>query len=135
MDRLLSFMIVTELQGILQYLDRNFTKDKAWQDILYAINENIESIDGKISGNSLCWPQTSSISVDKIIFVSLKAMHFSRIYGTVLTKASKSLSVIFDSISRIGQMQIIRSNIAHELNTSSKFQSRHLASALQAFNE
>jgi hypothetical protein len=47
-------MIVTELQGILQYLDRNFTKDKAWQDILYAINENIESIDGKISGNSFC---------------------------------------------------------------------------------
>jgi WASH complex subunit strumpellin len=62
-------------------------------------------------------------------------MQFSRIYGTALTKASKSLSVIFDAITRIGQMQIIRSNIAHELNTSSKFQSRHLASALQTFNE
>jgi hypothetical protein len=51
LDRLLSFMIVTELQSILQYLDRNFTKDKAWQEILFAINDNIENIDGKISGN------------------------------------------------------------------------------------
>lgn len=52
-----------------------------------------------------------------------------------MTKASKSWNAIAESIMRIGQKQIIRSNIAQELNTSSKFQSRHLANALQAFNE
>ena len=50
LDRLISFMILTELQSILQYLDRNFTKDKVWPQMLLDINENIEAIDGKITG-------------------------------------------------------------------------------------
>ncbi|CAG2161735.1 unnamed protein product [Oppiella nova] len=112
LDRLISFMILTEIQSILQYLDRNFTKDKVWPQILLDINENLDAIDGKIT-----------------------ATHFTRIFGPALTRASKPLPVVFDALARIGQMQIIRCNIGHELNTSCKFQSRHLANALQTLNQ
>ena len=36
---------------------------------------------------------------------------------------------------QVGQMQIIRSQIAHELNVSCRFDSQILSSALQTFNQ
>ncbi|XP_054154297.1 WASH complex subunit 5-like isoform X2 [Oppia nitens] len=112
LDRLISFMIVTEIQNIMQYLDRNFTKDKHWPQILLEINENLGTTDGKIIGT-----------------------HFSSIFGSALSKATKSLPAVFDAIARIGQMQIIRCNIGHELNTTCKLHSRHLANALNTLNQ
>ena len=50
MDRLLSFMIVTELQNIIVCFDRQITKEKSWQDVLIAINDNIDNLEGKITG-------------------------------------------------------------------------------------
>lgn len=50
MDRLLSFMIVTELQNITVCFDRQITKEKSWQDVLIAINDNIDNLEGKITG-------------------------------------------------------------------------------------
>ena len=37
--------------------------------------------------------------------------------------------------SQVGQMQILRQQIAHELNYSCKFDSKHLAAALDNINK
>lgn len=43
-------MIVTELQNIIVCFDRQITKEKSWQDVLIAINDNIDNLEGKITG-------------------------------------------------------------------------------------
>ena len=105
-------MIMTELQNIRKYIDKNVLRDKSWRDTLTSLRAALDECenDGLISQPS-------------------------KVYFPVLDKASKSWMVLNDAIMRVGQTQVIRGCIAHELNTSCKFQSRHLAATLQTFNE
>jgi len=51
------------------------------------------------------------------------------------TDRSKLMSVsTFDACVQVGQMQLLRKQIAHELNTLCKFDSHNLACALQTMN-
>ncbi|XP_023238570.1 WASH complex subunit 5-like, partial [Centruroides sculpturatus] len=59
----------------------------------------------------------------------------SRIYSQVITRAAKVWATFLDNILKIGQMQLLRKLIAHELNTSGKFDSKNLISALQTMND
>ncbi|XP_067134229.1 WASH complex subunit 5 [Centruroides vittatus] len=110
LDRLLSFMIVTELQGVLKLIERIVIKDKSWQDTL----DNLQNALHPVSG---------------ILYQP------SRIYSQVITRAAKVWSTFLDNILKIGQMQLLRKLIAHELNTSGKFDSKNLISALQTMND
>merc|ERR1712136_641117 len=51
-----------------------------------------------------------------------------------ISKASKQWPEFVSQVMTIGQMQLLRRQIAHELNTTAKFDSKFLASALENFN-
>ncbi|KAL1469448.1 hypothetical protein MTO96_025056 [Rhipicephalus appendiculatus] len=89
LDRLLSFMIVKELQGVLRSLEKGMVKDKSWQELLANMSKNLQPVDG----------------------------------------------IVQNSMLKIGQMQILRKAIAHELYTTAKFESKDLVAALQTTNE
>lgn len=110
LDRLLSFMIVTELQGVLKSIERLVVKDKSWQDTLDNLKNALQPVSGILTQPN-------------------------RIYNQVITRAAKIWATFLDSILKIGQMQLLRKLIAHELNTSGKFDSKNLISALQTMNE
>ncbi|RWS06411.1 WASH complex subunit strumpellin-like protein, partial [Dinothrombium tinctorium] len=112
LDRLLSFMIVTEIQSINKFIFQNVSRDKSWIDIFISFQSLLESN----ASNENFSPQLKS-------------------FYTVFIAKAKNWNFINDSLLKIGQMQIIRCNIAHELNTSCRFQSRHLAAALETLNE
>ncbi|RWS23664.1 WASH complex subunit strumpellin-like protein, partial [Leptotrombidium deliense] len=109
LDRLLSFMIVSEMQSINKYLDTHVFRDKSWIELLSTFHNYLEDN-------------------------GADSVQLMRLYSAVLAKG-RSWSVVNDSLLKVGQMQILRRNIAHELNTSCKFQSRHLAAALETLNE
>lgn len=52
----------------------------------------------------------------------------------LMTRLAKVLARLSDSISRIGQMQLIRLSLAYELSMLSKFRARQFSSALGALN-
>lgn len=112
LDRLLSFMIMTELHNMKKFIEKSVLRDKQWHDMLTVFQQHL---DDTINDGLIAQP--------------------SKVYLPVIERASKSWPLLNDAIMRVGQMQIIRTCIAHQLNTSCKFQSRHLASTLQTLNE
>ncbi|XP_037498148.1 WASH complex subunit 5 [Rhipicephalus sanguineus] len=110
LDRLLSFMIVKELQGVLRSLEKGMVKDKSWQELLANMSKNLQPVDGIVQ-------------------------NVGRTYSAALTKVSKTWSVFLESMLKIGQMQILRKAIAHELYTTAKFESKDLVAALQTTND
>jgi WASH complex subunit strumpellin len=57
-----------------------------------------------------------------------------KFYTNILSKLNKLISQCFDSILRIGQMQLLRTKIGFELNNAAKFDSKQLLHALNTFN-
>ncbi|XP_077497040.1 WASH complex subunit strump isoform X1 [Amblyomma americanum] len=110
LDRLLSFMIVKELQGVLRSLERGMVKDKSWQELLTNMSKALQPVDGIIQ-------------------------NVGRTYSAALTKVAKTWSIFLESMLKIGQMQILRKAIAHELYTTAKFESKDLVGSLQTMNE
>ncbi|XP_064486870.1 WASH complex subunit 5-like isoform X2 [Ornithodoros turicata] len=110
LDRLLCFMIVKELQAILKCLDKAMINDKSWQDLLANLSASLQPFDSLIP-------------------------NVSKTYSPALTRVAKTWPAFLESILKVGQMQILRKGIAHELNTSCKFDSKDLASALQNMND
>ncbi|CAH1773129.1 unnamed protein product [Owenia fusiformis] len=110
LDRLLCFMIVQELQNVLQILERGVLRDKAW---LQMFGQFVNSVN----------PVKSIVS------------HPQKIYTQATAKAIKMWPQFLDVNLRVGQMQLLRRQIASELNTSAKFDSKFLSSTLSTFNE
>ncbi|GIY78616.1 WASH complex subunit 5, partial [Caerostris extrusa] len=109
LDRLLSFMIVTELQSLLRSYERMILADKTWQELLKSLQVVLDPTNKLISQPS-------------------------RVYGPAISKAGK-YPVFLESLMKVGQMQLLRRRIAYELNTSCKFDSKHLACALEGIND
>lgn len=112
LDKLLSFMIHLELVNIKKYIDKSIARDKTWSDSLESVSAMLDD-----SGEASVSPP--------ILMKSL---------AVLIERATKSWVPLTDAINRIGQMQILRCSIAHEVNTSCRFQSRHLAATLETFN-
>ncbi|XP_077547549.1 WASH complex subunit strump isoform X4 [Haemaphysalis longicornis] len=110
LDRLLSFMIVKELQAVLRSLERGVLRDRSWQELLAGMGQALQPLDGLVQ-------------------------NVGRTYSAALTKVAKTWSVFLESVLKVGQMQILRKAIAHELCTAAKFESKDLAGALQAMND
>ncbi len=56
-------------------------------------------------------------------------------YGQFVVKASKVLVPFLNTVMRIGQIQLIRREIANQLSKSSRFDSKLLTNALQTLNK
>ncbi|KAH0617444.1 hypothetical protein JD844_015683 [Phrynosoma platyrhinos] len=58
----------------------------------------------------------------------------AKVYSTAVAKTQKIWAAYLDAIMKVGQMQILRRQIANELNYSCRFDSKHLAAALENLN-
>ncbi|XP_034058607.1 WASH complex subunit 5 [Gymnodraco acuticeps] len=110
LDRLLCFMIVKELQNFLTMIQRTILKDKAVVDVFKAVLYAVNPVQG-IVGNA------------------------SKVYASAVAKTQKIWGAYLEAIMKVGQMQILRQQIANELNFSCKFDSKHLAAALENLNK
>ena len=112
LDRLLCFMIVKELQNYQILMNRTVLnpKDRSWLEALGSFVKIVQPVRGLV-GN----PQ--------------------KVYGSMMSKMSKLWPHFLDVILKVGQMQLLRRQIAHQLSTSCKFDSKFLASTLQTFND
>uniref|UniRef100_A0A3P8ZEI8 WASH complex subunit 5 n=1 Tax=Esox lucius TaxID=8010 RepID=A0A3P8ZEI8_ESOLU len=110
LDRLLCFMIVKELQNFLNVLQKTILRDKAVVDVFKAMLSAVNPVKG-IVGNA------------------------SKVYASAVAKTQKIWGPYLESIMKVGQMQILRQQIANQLNYSCRFDSKHLAAALENLNK
>uniref|UniRef100_A0A3Q3BQ39 WASH complex subunit 5 n=1 Tax=Kryptolebias marmoratus TaxID=37003 RepID=A0A3Q3BQ39_KRYMA len=59
----------------------------------------------------------------------------NKVYANAVAKSQKIWGSYLEAIMKVGQMQILRQQIANELNYSCKFDSKHLAAALENLNK
>uniref|UniRef100_A0A8C0B164 WASH complex subunit 5 n=1 Tax=Buteo japonicus TaxID=224669 RepID=A0A8C0B164_9AVES len=110
LDRLLCFMIVKELQNFLSMFQKNILCDKTVQDTLKALMNAVSPLKGIIANSN-------------------------KVYSAAIAKTQKIWTAYLDSIMKVGQMQILRRQITNELNYSCRFDSKHLAAALENLNK
>uniref|UniRef100_A0A3Q3ET57 WASH complex subunit 5 n=1 Tax=Labrus bergylta TaxID=56723 RepID=A0A3Q3ET57_9LABR len=108
LDRLLCFMIVKELQNFLTMLQKTILKDRAVVDVFKAMLIAVNPVQGIVG---------------------------SKVYASAVAKTQKIWGAYLEAIMKVGQMQILRQQIANELNYSCKFDSKHLAAALENLNK
>lgn len=111
LDRLLCFMTVKELQAFQRLMQQKVisSKDKSWLLLLDELSKNLTPASKIVNG-----PQ--------------------KLYPTYVNKFTKLWPSFFDIMLKVGQMQLLRKQIGHELNTLAKFDSKHLACSLQTMN-
>uniref|UniRef100_A0A6I8NTA6 WASH complex subunit 5 n=1 Tax=Ornithorhynchus anatinus TaxID=9258 RepID=A0A6I8NTA6_ORNAN len=110
LDRLLCFMIVKELQNFLSAFQRTVLRDRTVQDTLKALVNAVSPLKGIVANSS-------------------------KIYSSAITKTQKIWGAYLEAIMKVGQMQILRQQIANELNYSCRFDSKYLAAALENLNK
>uniref|UniRef100_A0A8C5CG81 WASH complex subunit 5 n=1 Tax=Gadus morhua TaxID=8049 RepID=A0A8C5CG81_GADMO len=110
LDRLLCFMIVKELQNFLTVLQRSILRDKAVVEVFKGMMTAANPVQGIVA-------------------------NASKVYANATAKTQKIWGGYLEAIMKVGQMQILRQQIAHELNYSCKFDSKHLAAALDNINK
>uniref|UniRef100_A0A8C3PLC6 WASH complex subunit 5 n=1 Tax=Calidris pygmaea TaxID=425635 RepID=A0A8C3PLC6_9CHAR len=110
LDRLLCFMIVKELQNFLSMFQKNILRDRTVQDTLKALMNAVSPLKGIIANSN-------------------------KVYSAAIAKTQKIWTAYLDSIMKVGQMQILRRQITNELNYSCRFDSKHLAAALENLNK
>jgi len=59
----------------------------------------------------------------------------NRVYTISVAKGSNAWGALSGYLLKIGQMQLLRQQIAHELTASAKYDSKYLFYALKTFNE
>ncbi|XP_042234662.1 WASH complex subunit 5-like isoform X2 [Homarus americanus] len=109
-DKLLAFLIVTELQNLLREMEIASKKDVAVKEVLRVISP-------QLNPNSQVLAQPT------------------RQYTGWTQRTSKLTTSMVDRIMRIGQMQILKLHAANRLNSSCKFDAKYLAAALRTMNE
>ncbi|KAG7268685.1 hypothetical protein CRUP_032626 [Coryphaenoides rupestris] len=110
LDRLLCFMIVKELQNFLTLLQRSILRDKVVVEVFKGMVMAVNPVQGIVA-------------------------NASKVYASAAAKTQKIWGSYLEAIMKVGQMQILRQQIAHELNYSCKFDSKHLAAALDNLNK
>lgn len=110
LDKLYSHMIKSDLESLVNSLQRSVSNDKTLAELVNTVSEQAASM-----CPSLAQP--------------------TKLYSNYVTKFTKSVPKILDLVLAIGQKQIIRKYIAAELNTSCKFNSKNLESSLRTMNE
>lgn len=110
LDRLLCFMIVKELQNFLSMFQKIILRERTVQETLKTLMNAVSPLRSIVANSS-------------------------KVYLAAITKTQKIWSAYLETIMKVGQMQILRRQIANELNSSCRFDSRHLAAALDNLNK
>ncbi|XP_075817050.1 WASH complex subunit 5 [Microtus pennsylvanicus] len=110
LDRLLCFMIVKELQNFLSMFQKIILRDRTVQDTLKTLMNAVSPLKSIVANSS-------------------------KVYLSAITKTQKIWTAYLEAIMKVGQMQILRQQIANELHSSCRFDSRHLAAALDNLNK
>ncbi|XP_057313652.1 WASH complex subunit 5-like [Hydractinia symbiolongicarpus] len=110
LDKLLSFMIVKELQNHVSFLSKGFYRDATAFKLVAELAKTIAPLKSIVSNPG-------------------------KTYASTIYKIQKYLSTYSDFVVKVGQMQIIRRKIANQLGFSCKFDSKPLFNALQTFND
>nr|XP_060628743.1 WASH complex subunit 5 [Anolis sagrei ordinatus] len=109
LDRLLCFMIVKELQNFLRMFQKTVMHDKGVHEALKSLMKSVSPLKGIVA-------------------------NCVKVYSAAIAKTQKIWAAYLDAIMKVGQMQILRRQIANELNYSCRFDSKHLAAALENLN-
>ncbi|KRT79258.1 hypothetical protein AMK59_7788 [Oryctes borbonicus] len=109
LDRLFSFMIVTNLQKILGILQNKDNKNVAWNNIITGICAEITNI-GEHQAPA-------------------------KFYQNCIYRTTKLFAALLDLILNTGQLQLLRNLINFHLNTTCKFNSKNLESSLSSLNK
>uniref|UniRef100_A0A5F9D9I1 WASH complex subunit 5 n=1 Tax=Oryctolagus cuniculus TaxID=9986 RepID=A0A5F9D9I1_RABIT len=110
LDRLLCFMIVKELQNFLSMFQKIILRDRTVQDTLKTLMNAVSPLKSIVANSN-------------------------KIYLSAIAKTQKIWTAYLDAIMKVGQMQILRQQIANELHYSCRFDSKHLAAALENLNK
>lgn len=110
LDKLLSFMIVKELQNMVSYLNKGFYRD---QLATKQMNEFVKLLN----------PVKKSVG------------NPSKVYSSIISKLQRYLTQLSDFIVKVGQIQIIRRKIANELTFTCKYDSKTLFNAVSTLND
>ncbi|XP_012880580.1 PREDICTED: WASH complex subunit strumpellin [Dipodomys ordii] len=110
LDRLLCFMIVKELQSFLSMFQKIILRDRTVQETLKTLMNAVSPLKSIVANSN-------------------------KIYLSAIAKTQKIWSAYLEAIMKVGQMQILRQQIANELNYSCRFDSKHLAAALENLNK
>ncbi|XP_063087179.1 WASH complex subunit 5 isoform X2 [Cavia porcellus] len=110
LDRLLCFMVVRELQNFLSMFQKIILRDRTVQDTLKTLMNAVSPLKSIVANSN-------------------------KIYLSAIAKTQKIWVPYLEAIMKVGQMQILRQQIANELNYSCRFDSKHLAAALENLNK
>ena len=109
MDKLICFMLVKELQDFVRLYRRIIIQNKGVENYILRLANELH-------------PLTQF------------PMNAAKLYENALLKTNKLWPLFLDSVVRIGQYQLIRRQIANELNFSCKLDSKLLSNNLDTFN-
>lgn len=109
LDRLLSFMIVRELQNFQILLQKGILRDKNAYEMISSLSKSLHPIRGLVNQPH-------------------------RVYSQAVSRAIKLWPPFMEILLKVGQMQLLRRQIANELYNSCKFDSKILASGLQTMS-
>ena len=110
LDKLLSFMLVKELQNFVAFLTKNLYKDANVVKMVSELAKTISPLKQLLSNPV-------------------------RTYANVTSKLLKHIASYSDAVVKVGQLQIIRRKISNELTFSCKFDSKPLFNAVKTFDE
>ncbi|XP_012267636.2 WASH complex subunit 5 [Athalia rosae] len=106
LDKLLSFLIQTEIEKFMNWLEKRF-QDKIWTDVFNEFNLVTANRD------------------------SSKAKQ----YLSISSRCSKTWPPMVDWVLKIGHLQMLRKKITYELNIACKFSAKQVETALDTFNK
>jgi WASH complex subunit strumpellin len=109
LDRLFSFMIISNLQKLSGFLENKSPKTNSWHNILSNIQKEISAVDDM--------------------------QNPVKFYQNCINRTTKIWNDFLDCILLVGQLQLLRNLIAFHLNKSCKFNAKNLESSLRSLNK
>lgn len=126
LDKLISFLTLSEIEKFINHLER--FHDKTWNDVFAEFNSVNENRDLS-KGETIIVDRTQN-SLFTCFFIQ-SGKH----YATISSRCAKTWPQILDWVLKIGHLQMLRKKIAYELNIACKFNAKQVESALQTFNK
>ncbi|KAF4520181.1 hypothetical protein B566_EDAN003893 [Ephemera danica] len=108
-DRLLGFMIVTELQNLFNFVQKDLLNDKTQLEIFANIAKSLS-------------PNSNLIMLP------------NQVYPQLIAKISRVSSVMLESVLKVGHMQLLRIHLAAQLRVSCHFNAKEITLALKGMN-
>ena len=118
LDRLFAFMLVRDLQLFIKLYATNVGRDKTNSEAMHNFARQLHSIQ-EAAGNV------------GVTAAPAQATQSLKLIANMLTRSMRLLPPFLEVILRVGQLQLLRRGVCHQLGCSTKFDSKFLASALK----